>query len=167
MPAGALPTGIGLPGVLVAISTGVTVSFAGFVTYAVFPSGVMAREFGEFRTVIASPVVPDSTDTCVIESLPAFAIYATELPGAANDFQLAVRKVATPATLATRPIQTTIVPIGDLVGRFGPEFEDALSIWNLVDGDQDLSPNDPHSKIIFKAHGPTFTSLGIASARVP
>ena len=76
-------------------------------------------------------------------------------------------KVVTPTTLATRQIQTMIVPIGDFVGRFVPVPENALCIRNHVDADQDPTPNRVHSKIIFTTHGPTFTSLGFASARVP
>jgi hypothetical protein len=42
MPTGRLPTGIGLPVVLVAMSIGVTVLPFTLVTYAVVPFGVMA-----------------------------------------------------------------------------------------------------------------------------
>jgi hypothetical protein len=54
---GNVPTGIGLPGVLVAVAMGVTVFESALGTYAVLPSGVMATKPGESPTGIGVPAV--------------------------------------------------------------------------------------------------------------
>src|SRR5919109_1360790 len=51
------PTGMGVPGVLVAVSMGVTVCESRLPTYAVWPFGVMAMECGPLSTGMAVPGV--------------------------------------------------------------------------------------------------------------
>jgi hypothetical protein len=58
-------TGIGVPAMPVARSTGLTVSSPEFATYAVLPSGVIAIENGLVPTGIGVPAVPVARSTGV------------------------------------------------------------------------------------------------------